>query len=160
MSLCSLLSSLETQNYVQSVAYYSQNIKRLANTLIRLCIFAGWSEPLLVPHTTLLEISCRGSDMHVVLVLSFVYFSSRCQLLELRLFFWQKLVSMTQCVYTVDALYVQIQTKALNCYTYLIFIYVIDKGYFSEAFLFKLRGGRSPPSGLNIKPRKNPLFSL
>ena len=24
---------------------------------------------------------------------------------------------------------------------------VIDKGYFSEAFLFKPRGGRSPPSG-------------
>ena len=38
--------------------------------------------------------------------------------------------------------------------------YVIDKGYFSEAFLFKPRGGRSPPSGLNRKPRKNPLFSL
>ena len=39
-------------------------------------------------------------------------------------------------------------------------IYVIDKGYFSEAFLFKPRGGRSPPSGLNRRPRKNPLFSL
>ena len=37
---------------------------------------------------------------------------------------------------------------------------VIDKGYFSEAFLFKPRGGRSAPSGLNRKPRKNPLFSL
>ena len=37
---------------------------------------------------------------------------------------------------------------------------VINKGYFSEAFLFKPRGGRSPPSGLNRKPRKNPLFSL
>ena len=37
---------------------------------------------------------------------------------------------------------------------------VIDKGFFSEAFLFKPRGGRSPPSGLNRKPRKNPLFSL
>ena len=35
---------------------------------------------------------------------------------------------------------------------------VIDKGYFSEAFLFKPRGGRSPPSGLNRKPKKNPLF--
>ena len=38
--------------------------------------------------------------------------------------------------------------------------YVINKGYFSEAFLFKPRGGRSPPSGLNRKPMKNPLFCL
>ena len=37
---------------------------------------------------------------------------------------------------------------------------VIDKGFFSEAFLFKPRGGRSGPSGLNRKPRKNPLFSF
>ena len=37
---------------------------------------------------------------------------------------------------------------------------VINKGYFSDAFLFKPRGGHSPPSGLNRKPRKNPLFSL
>ena len=29
--------------------------------LIRLRVCAGWSEPLLVVHTTLLEISCRGS---------------------------------------------------------------------------------------------------
>ena len=29
--------------------------------LIRLCIRAGWSEPLLVAHTTLLEISYHGS---------------------------------------------------------------------------------------------------
>ena len=26
------------------------------------CWCAGWSEPLLVAHTTLLEISCRGSN--------------------------------------------------------------------------------------------------
>ena len=39
-------------------------------------------------------------------------------------------------------------------------IQVVDKGYFSDAFLFKPRGGRSPQSGLNRKPRKNPLFSL
>ena len=38
--------------------------------------------------------------------------------------------------------------------------YVIDKGYFSKAFLFKPQGGRSPPSSLNRKPRENPLFSL
>ena len=37
---------------------------------------------------------------------------------------------------------------------------VVNKGYFSEAFLFKPRGGRSPPSGLNRKPRKYPLFCL
>ena len=35
---------------------------------------------------------------------------------------------------------------------------VINKGYFSEAFLFKPRGGRSPPSGLNRKPRKSILY--
>ena len=35
--------------------------KRLAMALIRLRVYAGWSEPLLVSHTTLLEISCRGS---------------------------------------------------------------------------------------------------
>ena len=38
--------------------------------------------------------------------------------------------------------------KSITCYT------IINKGYFSEAFLFKPRGGRSPPSGLNRKPRK------
>ena len=35
--------------------------KRLTKALIRLRICAGWSEPLLVAHTTLLEISCHGS---------------------------------------------------------------------------------------------------
>ena len=35
--------------------------KRPAKALIRLCVWACWSEPLLVAHTTLLEISCRGS---------------------------------------------------------------------------------------------------
>ena len=35
--------------------------KRLAKALIRLRVCTGWSEPLLVAHTTLLEISCRGS---------------------------------------------------------------------------------------------------
>ena len=38
--------------------------------------------------------------------------------------------------------------------------YVINKGYFSSAFLFKPRGGLRPPRGLNRKPRKNRLFSL
>ena len=35
--------------------------KRLAKALSRLHVCAGWSEPLRVAHTTLLEISCRGS---------------------------------------------------------------------------------------------------
>ena len=35
--------------------------KQLAKALISLSICAGWSEPLLVAHTTLLEISCHGS---------------------------------------------------------------------------------------------------
>ena len=36
--------------------------KRQAKALIRLRVCAGWSEPLLVAHTTMLEISCRGSN--------------------------------------------------------------------------------------------------
>ena len=44
----------------------SQRIfKGLAKALIRLRVCAGWSEALLVAHTTLLEISCRGSIMFV-----------------------------------------------------------------------------------------------
>ena len=35
--------------------------KRSAKALIRLSVSAGWSEPLLVAHTTLLVISCHGS---------------------------------------------------------------------------------------------------
>ena len=34
--------------------------KRLAKALVRLCVCTGWSEPLLVAHTILLLISCRG----------------------------------------------------------------------------------------------------
>ena len=40
--------------------------KSLAKALVRLCVCAGWSEPLLVAHTTLLEISCRGTIMILV----------------------------------------------------------------------------------------------
>ena len=36
-------------------------LKRLAKALISLRVCSGWSEPLLVAHTTLLEISCQGS---------------------------------------------------------------------------------------------------
>ena len=39
--------------------------KRVAKALIRLRVCAGWSEPLLVAHTILLEISCRGSNTNV-----------------------------------------------------------------------------------------------
>ena len=37
-------------------------LKRLAKVLIRLRVCAGWSEPLLVAHTKLLEISWHGSN--------------------------------------------------------------------------------------------------
>ena len=36
--------------------------KRQAKALIWLSIYAGWSKALLVAHTTLLEISCTGSN--------------------------------------------------------------------------------------------------
>ena len=36
-------------------------LKRLAKALIRLRVCAGWSEPLMVAHTILLEISSRVS---------------------------------------------------------------------------------------------------
>ena len=36
-------------------------LKRLAKALIRLCLWAGWSEALLVAHTTMLEIPCHSS---------------------------------------------------------------------------------------------------
>ena len=38
-------------------------LKRLAKALVRLRVCAGWSEPLLIAHTTLLEISCHGSHI-------------------------------------------------------------------------------------------------
>ena len=37
--------------------------KRVAKALIRLRVCVGWSETLLVAHTTLLEISCGGSNV-------------------------------------------------------------------------------------------------
>ena len=37
--------------------------KRQVNALIRLRACAGWSEPLLVAHNILLEISCHGSNV-------------------------------------------------------------------------------------------------
>ena len=49
---------------------------------------AGWSEPLLVAHTTLLEISCRGSNFYPVMMPpyghphGFVVSSCLCRTLE------------------------------------------------------------------------------
>ena len=54
---CRTLENVETNCWVIST------YKRLTKALIRLCVFAGWSEALLVAHTTLLEI-------HVVAQLS------------------------------------------------------------------------------------------
>ena len=59
MCLCSLLLNLETPN--DEKLNIHRILKRLAKALIRLRICADWSEPLLVAHTTLLEISCLGS---------------------------------------------------------------------------------------------------
>ena len=39
-------------------------VKGLAKALISLRVCAGWSEPLLVAHTILLEISCYASYMY------------------------------------------------------------------------------------------------
>ena len=41
--------------------------KRLAKALIRLRVCAGWSEPMLVAHTTVLGISCHGSIMCIII---------------------------------------------------------------------------------------------
>ena len=48
--------------------------KRLAKALIRLHICAGWSGPLLVAHTTLLEISCHSSNTELNLIMDNKYF--------------------------------------------------------------------------------------
>ena len=42
--------------------------------LIRLRVCAGWSEPMLVAHTILLEISCRGSYADIGLRSSLLMF--------------------------------------------------------------------------------------
>ena len=65
--------SLEAPNNVQSVANTHRIFKRLAKALIRLRVCAGWSEPLLVAHTTLLEISCRGSIIFCNVCVSSIY---------------------------------------------------------------------------------------
>ena len=51
----------------------------------RLRICAGWSEPLLVAHTTLLVISCRGSNLKVLGPIKssavVLFIVERCQLI-------------------------------------------------------------------------------
>ena len=42
--------------------------KQLAKALIRLHVCADWSEPLLVAHTTFLEISCLGSFLTEIVI--------------------------------------------------------------------------------------------
>ena len=50
--------------------------KQLAKALISLRVCAGWSEPLLVAHTTLLEISCLGSYVEHDMTMSKIPFLS------------------------------------------------------------------------------------
>ena len=50
-----ILTSVESDKPVMPKSH------RIFKALIRLRVCADWSEPLLVAHTTLLEISCRGS---------------------------------------------------------------------------------------------------
>ena len=53
--VCGLLLSLETPNAYQSIVF-----KQLAKALTRLRKCADWSKPLVLAHTTLLEISYLG----------------------------------------------------------------------------------------------------
>ena len=58
---CSLLLSLKLEMLFSQKLNSHRKFKGLAKALIRLRVCPGWSEPLLVAHTTLLEISCPGS---------------------------------------------------------------------------------------------------
>ena len=72
---CGILTSLDLDRPVQppfklrnskvwsvsSLTAVNRIFTRFARALIRLRVCAGWSEPWLVAHTTLLEISCHGS---------------------------------------------------------------------------------------------------
>ena len=55
-------------------------LKRLAKALIRLHVCAGWSEALLVAHTTLLEISCTGS----IILCFLVNILGKCYIVDIR----------------------------------------------------------------------------
>ena len=74
---CAILTSLDSDEPVQppvkfrntklsSISSFTSLIKRQAKALISLRVCAGWSEPLLVAHTTLLEISFHGSFVAAV----------------------------------------------------------------------------------------------
>ena len=66
---CGILTSVDSDEPVQppfqlrnsKCCSVSIIFKWQAKALIRLRVCAGWSEPLLVAHTTLLKISCQGS---------------------------------------------------------------------------------------------------
>ena len=59
----SLLLSLETPMMFGQWPNSHRIFKRLANALISLRVCAGWLEHLVIAHTSLLKISCCGSDV-------------------------------------------------------------------------------------------------
>ena len=87
---CGILTSVDSD--VPAVPFYSQELqmmvsqhlkdhrifKRLAKALIRLCICAGWSEALLVAHTTLMEIPSRSSFAFCLLIHVGSLYCSQC----------------------------------------------------------------------------------
>ena len=73
--------------------------KRLTKALIRLHLLAGWSEPLLVAHTTLLEISCRSSNEVISCVPLFLLSLLRSIRLEKMALFLERSVTSQNCCY-------------------------------------------------------------
>ena len=73
---CGFLTSVDSKQPVEPPFKQLNThriFKRLANALIRLRICAGWPEPLLVTHTLLLEISCRGSLVYQHACITFTF---------------------------------------------------------------------------------------
>ena len=56
-----LSKHVDFKNNLLLSSYDSFQLNNNLLKLIRLRVCVGWSEPFLVAHTTLLEISCRGS---------------------------------------------------------------------------------------------------
>ena len=79
---------------------YHRIFKRLANALIRLRLCAGWSEPLHVPYTTLLEISCCGS---------FIFF--RCGFVNNGNGYYPTQVSVPECGSTIGIAFCDWSTR-------------------------------------------------
>ena len=82
--------------------------KWLAKAQIRLCFCTGWSEPLLVAHTTLLEISCRGSnaedeDLDAAVSLCVLTWSIICtkDISTRKLFNWSRSRPLDKSVYLI-----------------------------------------------------------